>query len=294
MNTSSPSYFLTGFVFAALWASASVAAKFGLPYVEPLVLFLVRFAIAGSLMLGYVHFLRRERLPRSTEWRHLTIFAFLNTTAYLGLFVLGIAHTAAGIGTLATAINPLLITLFVAVWAKRPVAGKQWIALTMGMTGVGVATLPLLQTKYVEPIGLVYLALSMIAYSIGTVYYAQVEWQLPRTVVNGWQAVLGGMMLVPFAWVLHRGNALNTFSQPTLWYSLVWLAVPVSVISIQLWLFLLKIDAVKASLWLFLCPIFGFVYATLLLGEPFSLYTVVGTALVLGGLWIGQQSPTKQ
>jgi probable blue pigment (indigoidine) exporter len=289
MNTSSASYVFTGFIFAALWASASVAAKFGLRAVEPLVLFVMRFGIAGGLMLGYAHILRQERLPSGLEWRHVTIFAMLNTTLYLGLFVLGLAHSAAGIGTLATATNPLLITLFSALWTKRRVHVQEWIALAIGMVGVGVATLPLLRTGYIEPIGLLYLAFSMIAYSLGTVYYAGVDWQLPRTVVNGWQAVIGGGMLVPFVWILHNGNMQNDFSQHALWLSLAWLAIPVSVVSIQLWLFLLKLDAVKASLWLFLCPIFGFVYATVILGEPFSLYTVVGTALVLVGLWIGQK-----
>ena len=70
--------------------------------------------------------------------------------------------------------------------------------------------------------------------------------------------------------------------------------IPVSIGAVQLWLYLLKADAVKASIWLFLCPIFGLVYATLLLDEPFSFYTVLGTLLVLIALILGQQQNLKK
>jgi probable blue pigment (indigoidine) exporter len=52
---------------------------------------------------------------------------------------------------------------------------------------------------------------------------------------------------------------------------------------------LLKTEPVKASLWLFLCPIFGFFYAAILTHEPISFYTVLGTALVILGLYLGKK-----
>jgi drug/metabolite transporter (DMT)-like permease len=55
-----------------------------------------------------------------------------------------------------------------------------------------------------------------------------------------------------------------------------------------LWFYLVRKDAVHASLWLFLCPIFGFIYAALLLKEPISIYTYAGTLLVIAGLYLAQ------
>ncbi|MEZ4902337.1 MAG: EamA family transporter [Spirosomataceae bacterium] len=43
------------------------------------------------------------------------------------------------------------------------------------------------------------------------------------------------------------------------------------------------------SLWLFLCPIFGFTFSSILLHEPLSWHTFVGTALVIAGLYVAQQ-----
>jgi probable blue pigment (indigoidine) exporter len=62
----------------------------------------------------------------------------------------------------------------------------------------------------------------------------------------------------------------------------------VSILAVQLWLKLLKADAVKASLWLYLCPIFGFIYSAWLFDEPITVLTLIGTVLVLVALYIGQ------
>jgi probable blue pigment (indigoidine) exporter len=66
----------------------------------------------------------------------------------------------------------------------------------------------------------------------------------------------------------------------------LWLAIPVSIGAVQLWLFLLKDNPVKASFWLFLCPISGFIIAAILLKEPISLYTFFGVAFVIAGLYL--------
>jgi drug/metabolite transporter (DMT)-like permease len=67
--------------------------------------------------------------------------------------------------------------------------------------------------------------------------------------------------------------------------SILWLAIPVSIGAVQLWLYLLKEDATRASFWLFLCPVFGFLIANVVTHEPITGYTVGGMALVIGGIW---------
>lgn len=277
---------LTGLAFSMLWASASVAGKFGIFSAEPLVLFNIRFVVAGLLLLGFVYGWQRDRLPLGREWFQLTIFGAFNTTLYLGLFVVALQYMTPGITSLAIALNPLFISLMTSIWQKRPVSLREGASLVLGLGGVGLAAWPLLNTSYASPAGLLLLALSMLTYSFGSVYYAAISWQLPRTTINAWQVLFGGILLLPFTWALHE--RANTFDG-RFWLSLAWLVLPVSIGAVQLWLRLLKADAVRASLWLYLCPIFGFIYATVLLHEPFTPYTVAGTGLVLLALYIGQQ-----
>ncbi|MCE2997253.1 MAG: DMT family transporter, partial [Flammeovirgaceae bacterium] len=121
--------------------------------------------------------------------------------------------------------------------------------------------------------------------SIGSVYYASVKWKLQRTTINAWQVFIGGFMLLPFALFFESGN--NSFDLKFL-LSLTWLVIPVSIGAVQLWLRLLKDDAVRASIWLFLCPVFGLLFATILLDEPFTILTALGAVLVIVALYIGQ------
>lgn len=279
-------FLLSGLLFAILWSSASVAGKFGLMSSEPLTLFTIRFLAAGLLLLSFSMIQEHPRLPRGQEWWQLTIFGAFNTALYLGIFIIALKEVAAGITTLLLALNPLLISLFTSLWLERKIAIREWISIAVGMIGVSIATFPLVQNGYASLWGLCLLVVCMTTYSMGAVYYSSVQWKLSRTAINGWQVLIGGLLLLPFTLYL-EGN--HTHYDIRFWLSLGWLVIPVSIGAVQLWLYLLKEDAVRASLWLFLCPVFGLAYASLLLDEPFTMYTVFGAAIVLVSLYWGQR-----
>ncbi|GAB4016422.1 DMT family transporter [Spirosoma migulaei] len=289
-----PAGALAGLLFAALWASASVATKFGVQSVHPLILANVRFFIAGGGMLLFAYGIQRTQnaWPTRVEWRQLAIFSLLNTTIYLGAFVLALKQVSAGIGSLSTATNPLFIALLSALWLRRMPRWNELGGLLLGLLGVGIATYPLLQNSYATVEGLLILLIGVVSISLATVYYANINWRLPNLVINGWQVLLGGFQLLPFTIlvaVLDPTAFSTSHYDLRFWMSVLWLILPVSVGALQLWFYLVKQDAIRASLWLFLCPIFGFAYSYLLMGEPISLYTATGTGLVIGGLWLGRK-----
>ena len=127
----------------------------------------------------------------------------------------------------------------------------------------------------------------MIAVSAASVYYATVQWELPNLLINGWQVFLGGVFLLPATLLFADFSA--TVWDGTFWYPVLWLSLAVSIVGLICWFYLLRLDTVKASLWLFLCPLFGFFFAWWLMGEPITIYTVIGTILVIAGLYAGQR-----
>ncbi len=291
MNFLSLRYLSTGILFAVLWASASSAGKIGLQSAEGLVLFTVRFLLAGLVLLAYSAIIQRDRLPQKKEWLQVTLFGAFNTTLYLGVFIVALEEVTAGITSIALALNPLLMGTMTALWLKVRVSRMQWISIGMGILGVVIVSYPLLLNSHASLRGLVLMAFCMVAYSFSSVYYTTVQWKLSRTAINGWQVMIGGILLIPFAVIFHnKPNVLDT----RFWFSIFWLVIPVSVGAVQLWLYLLKLDAVRASLWLFLCPIFGLGFAAMLLDEPITGYTVVGTGLVLVALFLGQRYSAKK
>lgn len=286
MNQSKSRFLAFGFLFAALWASASVAAKIGLKSVQPFVLYQVRFTLAAAVMMILVYVVKKQHIPKKSELTKLALFGFLNITVSLGLFVLAIQEVAAGIGALQVAINPLVITVVSAIFLKTKIHWLHVAGLFVALFGVGLAVFPLLGNAYASTKGLFLLGGSILTYSTAALYYSKVDWSLSTMGVNAWQALFGALFLLPITVMLYEPS--NVFDlRFTL--SAFWLGVPLSVLAVFLWLHLLKVDAVKASYFLFLCPIFGFIYAYFILNEPFTLYTASGLVFVLTGIMMGQK-----
>ncbi|HTI07635.1 MAG TPA: DMT family transporter [Puia sp.] len=281
--------FGAGFGFSVLWASASTATKLGLQAAQPFMICITRFFLAAILMLGITHGLLGNRLPRGAEWKQLAIYGLLNISIYLGLYVIAMQHVSPGLGSLSVATSPVLINLFSSLVFRQPLKGYVIVSLLLCSAGVVLAAWPLLQNSSATPGGLLTLVVSMLAYSGGVLYFSRKSWNdLPMLTINGWQTLLGGLFLLPFVAFTYRASQ-NTWNGTSI-ASVLWLAIPVSVIAIQLWLYLLKDDAAKASFWLFLCPVFGFVIAAIVMGEPIGVYTVTGMGLVIGGLYIVQRN----
>lgn len=277
------SWLIAGTLFAILWASASTATKIGLGFAQPLVIAETRFAMAAMIMLFVSHLVLRHRLPQGREWRQLAIYGLLNISIYLGMYVVAMQSITAGIGALAVASNPVFISFLSVFILKKKLNLSIILSILVCVAGVVCASWPLLRSASVSTQGLLVLLVSMISYSVAAIYFSSRNWNsLPLLAINGWQTLLGGLFLLPATVFFYKSGA-NDYNS-TFWLSVSWLAIPVSIFAVQLWLWLLQANPVRAGLWLFLCPLFGFIIAALVLHDKISVYTVVGVAMVIVGL----------
>jgi probable blue pigment (indigoidine) exporter len=275
-------------LFAILWASAATATKIGLEVAQPLIIAQVRFAIASGIMLLFAHVFFKQKFPSGKEWIFLTIYGLLNITIYLGCYVIAMQNVTAGIGALAIATNPLFISFLSIFFLRKKLSLNILIGLLLGTAGVVYASWPLLKEAQVTTSGLLLLLFSMLSYSVGAIYFsAKNGGRLTLLTINGWQTFIGGILLLPFTFYEYK-NSSNHFSFK-FWSSTLWLAVAVSIFAVQLWLWLLKTNTIKAGLWLFLCPVFGFAIAAWLLNDHISSYTIIGVVLVMIGLFLGEK-----
>lgn len=280
-------------LFAFLWASASTATKIALEVSQPLVIAQVRFAVAGIIMLFFTHVLLKQDLPTRIEWKQISIYGLLNITIYLGCYVVAMQHVTAGVGALAIATNPLFISFSSVFFLKKKLKPDIFVALILGTFGVIIASWPLLKDASITIGGLTLLLFSMLSYSIGAIYFSSKKWNnLSLLTINGWQTAIGGILLLPFTLIAYRGN--NNHYNLKFWGGTLWLAIFVSFFAIQLWLWLLKKDTVKAGLWLFLCPVFGFAIASVILNDVISVYTIIGVVFVLIGLFLSQRNAIRK
>lgn len=285
VKVSSLKFIILGLLFACLWASASTATKIGLESAQPFVIALVRFLIAGSIMLFLSHALMKKRFPKGKEWKQLMIYGFLNVTGYLGFYVVAMQNVSAGFGSLAVATNPVFMSLIASMFLGYKLRISAILSMIVCFVGVAVVAYPLMQTSLTTMEGILFMTASMISYSIGNLYVSRQKWNnLHILTINGWQTLLGGALLLPVLIYTYEGSQ-NVYDT-SFWLSVSWLAIPVSIVAVLVWLYLLRENPVKASYWLFLCPIFGFFIARLFTNEPINLYTILGVVLVILGLYL--------
>jgi len=273
-----------GLFFTLLWSSAAIATKFGLNSTTPLVLATTRFLIAGGLLFLYVYlFNKKYPWPRSQEWIPLIFLGLLNTTIYLGATFWALNYVSAGLFNLFVTTNPFVVAFLSSIWLKRRVSLQEWIGMVIAAFGLLIGIWPSITTSEASVNGLIILGLGMVSMAIGSVYFNKINLHLPGIVINTWQVSIGGVVLIPIAYILEKENFFIKLDSSLLG-SLIWLVFFISIGTMLLWFYLLKQDTVKANNWLFMTPIFGYLLAAIFLNESITMFDITATVFVVMGL----------
>ena len=75
---------------------------------------------------------------------------------------------------------------------------------------------------------------------------------------------------------------------------LLWSVFALSIFNLSLWFYLLKKDAIIANNWLLLNPVAGYILGAIVLEEAITEYVVIGTILVLFGLYLSGDFRIKE
>ncbi len=273
-----------GLLFALLWASATAATKIAVHSCDLFLLTLIRFLTVSVILLTYTYLIKGKssRYPTKAEFKKLFILGVLNVTVYMSGYLIAIKYVSAGLISLLTAVNPLLLILFSALIYKRKLTAFEITGIVIAVAGLTLASVPNLYNSHATLTGLLALIAGIAALSSGSIYYANSGLSLKKMEVNTWQITIGGLLFLPV--VLWNGS--NNFIIPdrNFFLSIAWLIFPVSIVAYAMWLNLVQKDSVKAGLWLFLTPAFGYLMAVIILREKITVYGIAGSLLVVSGL----------
>jgi len=284
---------LLGLVFSFLWASASTAAKYSFQGQPPLTILSVRFAVAGALMMAWHYGLRRDgALPRGRQWGQLAIVGLTNSTLFLGAAWLGLREVPVGLYSLFLATMPFQVAILSRVWLGRQVTRREWLGIALAAIGLAIVAAPSLARSTATLSGLLLVIIAMVSQAVGAVYLKRAALELPSGMINAWQLVLGLGFLLPFAAALDGGAGLRP--NPQMISGLAWSIVMVSVVANALLFTMQKRDPLWASTWLLLAPVFSYLQAALVLGEPIGWTDLIGSALVVAGLVISGATEHKE
>ena len=284
---------LLGLIFSFLWASASTAAKYSFQGQPPLTILSVRFAVAGALMMAWHYGLRCDgALPRGRQWGQVAIVGLTNSTLFLGAAWLGLREVPVGLYSLFLATMPFQVAILSRVWLGRQVTRREWLGIAVAAIGLAIVAAPSLARSTATLSGLLLVIIAMVSQAVGAVYLKRAALELPSGMINAWQLLIGLGFLLPFAAALDGGAGLRP--TPQMISGLAWSIVMVSVVANALLFTMQKRDPLWASTWLLLAPVFSYLQAALVLGEPIGWTDLIGSALVVAGLVISGATEHKE
>ena len=101
-----------------------------------------------------------------------------------------------------------------------------------------------------------------------------------------------GILTILHAFILHPWQfSLSGLWQPAVWMNLLFLGVLASLVCFVVWNIILKqLGTVRASNYIYLNPLFTLIGSAVLLDEQFTVMSLMGAMLILGGVyWAGKR-----
>jgi drug/metabolite transporter (DMT)-like permease len=270
-------------VLGAIWGASflfiGVAAReFGaVPLVE------VRLALGAVLLLpmlwsGRTHFTRKHIGP-------LIFISAINSAIPFALFAWAAQRAPAGIGAITNATAVMFTALVAFAFYGEHISKRRAIGLVAGFIGVAVLASGKTDGNSVWSAALAG-TFAAFLYGIGGNLVRRQLAGIPPGAVAAATLVTASLLLAPFAIVYWPRAPIPTHS----WVSAVLLGVLCTGVAYFIYFRLIyRIGAPRASTVTYLVPLFGVVWAWIVLGEPLTLSMAIAGALILGGVALSQQ-----
>ena len=161
--------------FVLIWSTGFIVARFGMPYSPPLTFLSIRFALS-ALCFGVWVALSRAVWPQGrAQWLHLAVVGALMHAGYLGGVWAAVKHgIGAGTVALLVGLQPVLTALWL-TWSTsgtdtHRVSPRQWMGLTLGLTGLALVVWHKLGAGEVNALNLGLSVFALLSITIATLY----------------------------------------------------------------------------------------------------------------------------
>jgi drug/metabolite transporter (DMT)-like permease len=283
---SSRSTWLTFLALAFMWGSSYLFIKIAVDDFGTFTLVALRLVIGAALLWAVLR-LAGKALPRDPRlYRHLMVMAFLSITAPFLLITWAEQTVDSSLAAILTSIVPLFAVVIAPLFIHdEPFRANTVIGLLVGFAGVVIITSRGLGIGESDLLADLALIASSAFYAAGAVY--------ARRNVRGVDPMIPAVFQVTFA-AIYTGSVALLFEQP--WnarpdaggvFAIVWLGILGSGLAyLAFFRVLADWGATRTTSVAYLLPIVGIVLGAIVLAEPIDARVVLGTALVLAGMFL--------
>ncbi len=271
-----------------VWSSTWLAIKIGLRDLPPISYAGIRFVVAIVVLLA-VSIGRTRLLPRSrAEYIILALTGVLMFSMNYGLLFWGELHVSSGLAAVLQATIPIFGLIF-AHWMlpEEPLRWQRLAGAFLALAGVAVICARLLDFN-----GLIAFwgGLGIVAGAAGAAFSnvlpKQRPIQLGPAMIAAWQMIFGTAPMLVLGRMV-EGNPIHFHWTTTSIFCLLYLAIIGSALTFLLLYWLLpQMQSTNLQTISLITPPGAVMLGWLLGGETFPLWSLLGGALVLAGVWI--------
>jgi drug/metabolite transporter (DMT)-like permease len=267
-----------------IWGSTYLAIRFAIETIPPFLMAAARYLTAGAMLYAWSR-LRGAPRPRLIHWRSAVLLGGLLLLLGNGGVVWAEQRVSSGLTALLISAEPLWIVLF--VWMRdhdRP-AGRVFLGLLLGLTGLVLLVRPS-STGGIDPLGVAAVMVASAGWAWGSLHGQRAK--LPSSPLLGTaMQMLGGGGLLLLASALLGEPArfhLAAVSARSL-LSLAYLVVFGALIAFTAYVWLLKAaPPVLVSTYAYVNPLVAVFLGWAVAGEPITRGTLTAAAVILAGV----------
>lgn len=276
-----------------MWAGNAVVGRMVAELVPPMMLNLLRWTLAGLILLPLAAWVLRRDSGLWTHWRRFAWLGLLSVGAYNALQYLALKTSSPINVTLVAASMPIWMQLIGRLFFEAPVSRRQMLGAVLSIAGV----LLVLSRGQLEALLQVQLVAGDVYILIAAVCWAFYSWMLarpggePDTIRGDWAAFLMAQIVYGLAWsALFAGGEWLVTDQPTVWgwplvAALVFVAVGPAVLAYRAWgIGVQRAGPTVASFFGNLTPLLAALMSAALLGELPQLYHAAAFVLIVAGI----------
>jgi len=295
-NTLQPGQ-MAGFIMAGagaiLFSAKAIVVKFTYAYgvdAVTVIAFRMLFALPFFLIVAVqqARLARLGRLPVLTTRERLTLVFLGLLGYYLSSFLdfLGLQYITAGLERLILFLSPTLVLLISALWFKRPIATRQWIALFMSYAGVLLVFVQdVKQGGDAVLLGAFFVFCSALTYAIYISSSGELVKRVGATRLVAYAMTVSSVASLIQFFVVHPVDVLIQPMGVYGWSFVHATANTVIPVFLIMWA-VARIGAPMTSQLGLLGPVSVLFLAAWALGEPITPLQLAGTALVLTGIFV--------
>lgn len=273
------------------WGLSFIWSAQLLKYYQPVTIIFVRLVISSALLFAIHHFLFRAEKIAKNDYGLLILSAFFNPFLYFLCENYGLKYSSPTVAAVIIATIPVFSPVIAFILIRERLTGLSQMGIAVSFLGVLVMLIGHDFALDTDLRGVLFLFGAVLSALFFSVLLRKLTHKYSALLLVAWQNLAGIVLFLPLFLVFEAKTAIQVPVNSEIIRSFVFLSVFASSVAFVFFAHSIKLIGVsKSNIYSNLIPVFTAFFSYFLMSESFSIRKIVGTFLVIGGVYLSERT----